>query len=317
MSAMLSTPSPLKPKSLSSEGTELLRHQGALIAKILSFAIEDTKGLADLRLVCREWNDNVRLHVFKDFGFRRVCRYTATTTTDTTTAAATTTTNEQNTKEQIYNDYCAELVKFGEGTFAGRYFEFGSSGFDFKFFVSPKMPKEKMDDNEVEGGMGSEDDEAQPPGWASTEGLLFCMDDEGYRSDYESTTRRSFIEKSDSYRRFATYCHRITTTKSFDDFQKFVEDGIAEGLFLCMQDLEKAKREGKTIEMSSGEYGTYHPMIVNLRLPRDHGAHVIDVAGSRAVYLKVKIEKEPEDEEDLDCAFPYVADLENSAMARD
>ncbi|CAJ1967654.1 unnamed protein product [Cylindrotheca closterium] len=280
-----------KPKSLSSKGTEMLNNQGALIAKIFSFVIEDTKGLADFRLVSKEWNANVRLHVLKDFGLRKICTATR------------------------HNNYCEELVKFGEGSFAGRLYKFDES-FDFRFFISPKDKKTEGSDDAEDGEMANGDG----PAWATTEALLFCKDDAGYGSE----SKKCVIEKSDSYdflkdeaSHFANYCHRITETKSFEDFASMVDDGITEGLFLCLQDLEHAKHHGFTINMNKDDYDTHRPVILSLRLPSDHGAEVVEIGGSKVVYLKVKIEMEPEDDMELECAYPFVDDYQNPNLTKD
>eukprot|EP00526_Cylindrotheca_closterium_P011461 CAMPEP_0113621420 /NCGR_PEP_ID=MMETSP0017_2-20120614/10946_1 /TAXON_ID=2856 /ORGANISM="Cylindrotheca closterium" /LENGTH=494 /DNA_ID=CAMNT_0000531165 /DNA_START=1 /DNA_END=1485 /DNA_ORIENTATION=- /assembly_acc=CAM_ASM_000147 len=58
-------------------------------------------------------------------------------------------------------------------------------------------------------------------------------------------------------------------------------------------------------------------MILNVRLPKDHGVTVAATAGSKVANLKVEIETEPEDEEDLHCAYPFVEDYENPAFKSD
>lgn len=107
-------------KSLSSEGIELLNNQSGLIAKIFSYIIEDTKGLADLRLISQEWNANVRPHVLRDFGFRKICH-------------------------PSQHNYCKGLVEIGESSWAGRNYD--PLAFNFKFFFSPT---DEDDDHENE-----------------------------------------------------------------------------------------------------------------------------------------------------------------------
>jgi len=283
-----------KLKLSSSEGIELLNKQGgALIAKILSYIVQDTKELADLRLVSKEWNVNVRPHVLKDFGFRKVCH------------------------APKYN-YCEGLVKLGEGSYAGQCYE--PESFDFKFFVSPKDLEKTGVENE-EGDGESNEDEEEKAAWASTKVILFCKDDGGYGEP----KKQSIIEKSEDYdflkddaSRFANYCQRITETKSFNDFKTLADNGIKEGLFLCLQDLQKAKQDGEKIEIHRGhDYTEYRPLILNLRLPIGHGVEVVEIDQSKVAYVKVKIEKEPEDEEEMESAFPFVKDYENSALKSD
>lgn len=284
-------------KSSSSEGFELLNKHSSLLAKIFSYIIEDTKGLAELRLVSKEWNTNVRPKVFRDFGFRKVWYPTK-------------------------HNYCRELVQIDDSSFAGRYYEPGS--FDFKFFVSPKdlaKRREKIDFNDEEQDLGR--DNWKPKAlWATTEGILFCRDDE----DWDWTRKRKIrIEKAESYdflkddsSRFALYCERISSTKSIDDFKTLVDDAIADGLFLCLEDLTNFRRNGEMIEIfqdqDENQEGLPRPLIVNLRLPKKHGLEVIEVDRSKIVFLKVEIDMDSDDTTDAEHAFPFVEDRRRSVL---
>lgn len=138
-----------------------------------------------------------------------------------------------------------------------------------------------------------------------------------------STKRKTVIEKAEHYdflrddaARFAHYCQRITSTESFDDFKTLVDDAITDGLFLCMEDLEYAKKNGETIEMlkDQDDCGIPRPVILTLILP---DAKVVEVNGFKVAFLKVKIEKEPESDYDAECAFPFVEDYDIPGLESD
>mmetsp|Transcript_42564 Transcript_42564/g.102958 ORF Transcript_42564/g.102958 Transcript_42564/m.102958 type:complete len:712 (+) Transcript_42564:65-2200(+) len=88
---------------------EMLNEQSALVAEILSFLIEDTKGLAMMRTVSKTWNKTVIPHCLRSKHFLKTCA---------------------TPKHQ----FLEELVTFGESSYAGRVYSLNNED-SFEFLL--------------------------------------------------------------------------------------------------------------------------------------------------------------------------------------
>lgn len=102
-------------------GFERLKDEVALIAEVLSYIIEDTKDLAEIRLVSKAWNQTVVPHCLKSKSFLKICG------------------------SSKYS-YIRELVQIGESSYAGRRYE--PSEVDiFKFLVRSETDQAEGSDS--------------------------------------------------------------------------------------------------------------------------------------------------------------------------
>ncbi|CAJ1967646.1 unnamed protein product [Cylindrotheca closterium] len=291
---------------------ESLKNHSALIAEILSYIVEDTKGLADLRKVSKRWNTDVRPHVWRSGpGFRKICAPTASN------------------DKLLYNScYCEDLVKYGACSYAGQLYNIPTDD-NFAFFVKP-------DTNAVIGREAPAEDEhdssGQPQPWASTISMLFCCDEEyideprkrvkinlpetGDESSSSSSSSPEYLER-ETAERFASHCKRIAETNSWDEFQRLVDDAFTEGLFLCVEDRQQLKKSGDGMQLGECGYGFFVPVILTVVIPQGKMVEAAHFGSTMIVYLNAKIQKHHRSGYSMDNAIPFVCSWNNSAMMKE
>jgi len=186
--------------------------------------------------------------------------------------------------------YVKELVTFGEASYAGRFYRLHDRDV-FGFWVKPDNEGEDITD------------------WVVSKTLLMVSDD-AYNTDLKvvAEKQKGYTLLRDSAQEFANFCQKISETQSWDEFQELTAQAVARGMFLCVQDLEKAKAEGAEVIMKKGQWGTYLPVILSIDIPR-HGVQIVDMGTGSIALLKAKVPKgdgDGDSDGDGHGPFPFV-----------
>eukprot|EP00980_Cylindrotheca_fusiformis_P026943 scaffold18138_cov128-Cylindrotheca_fusiformis.AAC.9 len=231
-----------------------LLDDGLLIAEIVSYVLESTKDLAQLRRVSKRWNSSVLPYCIRNGCFLKNC------------AAVPQSPN-----------FVEELVLVGESSYAGRLYRFPSD-------VEPE--DRRILQFWVQHGRTD-------PAAVTVDTMLMI-------SDYEYSSSRclpssekredySFVSDEGQQRIFAEYCKTLTETKSWESFQKIGKKAVEEGLFVCVQDLEKAKKESISILLAGGQLNTSCiPVILTVKVPRDQ-VQVVETSGGNEGSFRVAL----------------------------
>eukprot|EP00980_Cylindrotheca_fusiformis_P019376 scaffold6651_cov99-Cylindrotheca_fusiformis.AAC.5 len=258
--------------------------QVSLIAEILSYILESTQDLARLRRVSKRWNSSVLPYCIRNGCFlKNCCAFPQSP------------------------EFVEELVKVGEGSYAGRLYCFppsepGDTGI-FDFWVQ---------------------NSGTSPAPVATDAMLMISDyDYGKGRVVPAPEKQedySFVNSERQHRTFAEYCKTLTETKSWDTFQSTGKKAVDEGMFVCIEDLEKAKRESLLITLVDGEAGNgCIPVILTVKVPRDH-IQVVESGSDHDDRFKIALlkTKSPRDDGE-DEVFPFVNDetKNNSALEKE
>eukprot|EP00980_Cylindrotheca_fusiformis_P019377 scaffold6651_cov99-Cylindrotheca_fusiformis.AAC.6 len=245
--------------------------QVTLIAEILSYVLESTQDLARLRRVSKRWNSSVLPYSIRNECFLKICAAPQSP------------------------EFVQELVKVGESSYAGQLYRF------------PAGPEyEKLLDFWVQK-------DGTSPATVAPDAMLMISDDE-YNNTLcvpasEKQEDYSFFSSEGQQRTFAEYCRVLTETKSWETFQSIGKKAVEEGMFVCLEDLQKARRESLSITLVNGEDGaSCIPVILTVNVPRDH-VQLIETSGGKDDGFRVALlmAKSPR-EGDSGETFPFIND---------
>jgi hypothetical protein len=190
------------------------------------------------------------------------------------------------------HSYVKELVTYGESSYAGRFY---------------RIPDTKVFDFWIRTG---DDETGAGSNVISTDTMLMI-------SDYEYNCKNNVVmEKQDGYsffrdsaEEFSTLCKVLAETQSWDEFQTVRMKTISEGMFVCVQDLEKAKMDGLEIEMTGARWKTTELLVIlTIQVPRAQ-VQLVEIGSCTVALLTAKV---PKGEEDSQGPFPFL-----NAQSRD
>eukprot|EP00980_Cylindrotheca_fusiformis_P013396 scaffold3411_cov82-Cylindrotheca_fusiformis.AAC.2 len=152
--------------------------------------------------------------------------------------------------------FVEELVKPGESSYAGRLYRF-PTGSEYENLLEFWLQKD-----------------GTSPATVTTDTMLMISDDEYNKTlcvpASEKQEDYSFFSSEGRHRTFAEYCRVLTETKSWETFQSTGKKAVEEGLFLCVEDLEIAKRESLSIQLTELPNQTFCiPVILTVKVPRE------------------------------------------------
>eukprot|EP00980_Cylindrotheca_fusiformis_P015364 scaffold4308_cov110-Cylindrotheca_fusiformis.AAC.2 len=186
--------------------------------------------------------------------------------------------------------FVEELVKVGEKSYAGRLYRFPQDMRIFQFWVQK---------------------EGTSPASVATDTMLMIADREWNSSQSVRATEKeedySFVSNEGQQRTFAEYCKTLTETKSWETFQRIGKKAIEEGMFVCVEDLEKAKRESLSILLAEGTVKiSCIPVILTVSVPVEQ-VQLLETSGgdkgsSKVALLTAKSPKGETGEE----TFPFL-----------
>eukprot|EP00980_Cylindrotheca_fusiformis_P004292 scaffold918_cov126-Cylindrotheca_fusiformis.AAC.71 len=254
-----------------------------LIAEILSYLLESTEDLARLRRISKRWNSSVLPYCIRNACFLKNCAVPQSP------------------------DFVKEFVKVRDSSYAGRLHRF------------PPDPQDEMRILQF-----WVQDDGTTPSALTTDTMLLISDFEynSSRSVLASEKKEdfSFVQEVEQQRKFAEYCKTLTETKSWDTFQSIGQKAVEEGMFLCVQDLDKAKRESLYILLAEERFKTSCiPVVLTVKVPRDQ-VQVIESSGGDGESCKVALltAKSPkEDQEDKTFPFLNAGTKNNQALTKE
>eukprot|EP00980_Cylindrotheca_fusiformis_P013385 scaffold3410_cov141-Cylindrotheca_fusiformis.AAC.28 len=205
--------------------------QVKLIAEVLSYVLESTQDLAMLRRVSKRWNSSVLPYCIQNGRVLKNCGV------------------PQSPK------FVEELVKVRESNYAGRLYRF-PAGSKYENLLEFWLQKDGT------------------PATVTTDTMLMISNNE-YKKTLcvpapEKQEDYSFFSSAGQQRTFAEYCRVLTETKSWETFQSTGKKAVEEGLFLCVEDLEIAKRESLSIQLIELPHRTSCiTVILTVKVPRE------------------------------------------------